>query len=425
VTDAFEAIDFFVDESLFDDPYPYFEYLRETRGPVWIDDRYNMAVVTGHDEEVAVLRDNETFSSCNSPAGPFAALPVEVEGDDAGPVIDQYRDQMPMHEYMVTMDRPQHDDYRGLMKRLFTPKRLAENEDFMWRLADEQMKPFIEVGEVEFSNAYSSPFAGLVIADLLGVPDEDMPRFREYFDAQLQDVGDNTTAMVENPLAFFHDSFAGYIEERRRQPRADVLTHLAEAKFADGSQPDVDTLARESAFVFAAGQETTVRLLTFSLRHLAENPDVQERLRRERELIPTFVEEMLRLESPIKAHFRLARRTTTVGGVRIAAGMTVMLVNGAANRDPRHFEDPTAAKLDRDNARDQLAFSRGIHVCLGQSLARAEGRVTLERVLDRMADIRISEAAHGPADARRWEYLPTWLFRGLTALYLEFTPTGV
>jgi cytochrome P450 len=177
--------------------------------------------------------------------------------------------------------------------------------------------------------------------------------------------------------------------------------------------------------VFAAGQETTVRLLTFSLRYIAEHPEVQDRLRSQRELIPTFVEEMLRLESPIKAHFRLARRTATVGGVRIAAGMTVMLVNGAANRDPRHFEAPTEVRLDRDNARDQLAFSRGVHVCLGQSLARAEGRVTLERVLDRMGDIAISEAAHGPADARRWEYLPTWLFRGLTALHLEFTPTGV
>ena len=280
MTNAFEGVDFFVDESLFDDPYPYFEYLRERKGPVWIDHRYNMAVVTGHDEEVAVLRDNETFSSCNAPAGPFAPLPVEVEGDDAGPIIDRYRDQMPMHEYMVTMDRPQHDDYRGLMKRLFTPRRLAENEDFMWRLADEQMDTFIAAGEVEFSKPYSSPFAGLVIADLLGVPDEDMPRFREYFDAQLQDVGDNTTAMVEDPLAFFQDSFAGYIEQRRRQPRADVLTHLAEARFADGSQPDVDTLARESAFVFAAGQETTVRLLTFSLRYLAEHPEAQDRLRR-------------------------------------------------------------------------------------------------------------------------------------------------
>jgi cytochrome P450 len=183
-------------------------------------------------------------------------------------------------------------------------------------------------------------------------------------------------------------------------------------------------LARESAFIFAAGQETTVRLLTFSLRYIAEHPEVQELLRNDRERIPTFLEEMLRLESPIKAHFRMARRTTTIGDTTIKAGMSVMLMNGASNRDPRRFECPAEAQTDRPNARDHLAFSRGVHVCLGQSLARAEGRVTLERVLDRMADIKISEEKHGPAGARKWEYLPTWLFRGLTSLNLEFTPIG-
>jgi cytochrome P450 len=105
----FEEVDFFIDETLFDDPYPYLDFLREERGPVWIDDRYNMVVVTGHDEEVAVLRDHETFSSCNAPVGPFAELPVKVEGDDANPIIEQYRDQMPMHEFMVTMDPPDHN----------------------------------------------------------------------------------------------------------------------------------------------------------------------------------------------------------------------------------------------------------------------------------------------------------------------------
>ncbi len=118
----------------------------------------------------------------------------------------------------------------------------------------------------------------------------------------------------------------------------------------------------------------------------------------------------------------MARRTTTLGGVVIPAGMSVMLLNGAANRDPRRFECPHEVQVDRRNARDQLAFSRGAHSCLGQSLARAESRVTVERVLDRMADIRIDEAHHGPAGARRWEYLPTWLFRGLSELHLEFTP---
>jgi cytochrome P450 len=201
-----------------------------------------------------------------------------------------------------------------------------------------------------------------------------------------------------------------------------VLTHLAEARFSDGTEPDVAGLAREAAFIFAAGQETTVRLITFSLRYIAENPDVQALLRANRELIPNFLEEMLRFESPIKAHFRMARRTTTLGGITIPAGTSVMLVNGAANRDPRRFEDPAEVRLDRPNAREQVAFSRGAHACLGQSLARSESRVTLERVLDRMADIRVSEAKHGPAGARRWEFLPTWLFRGLIEVHLEFTP---
>ncbi len=416
-----EGIDFFSEQSLFDDPYPYFERLREQNGPVWIEPVYGVAMVTGHDEELAVLRDHETFSSLNAPTGPFPGLPVAVEGDDATSAMEQSRDQMPMHEFMVCMDPPEHNEYRSVLSRFFTPRRLKDNEDFMWRLADEQLDPFIESGRCEFSNQYSSPFAGLVIADLLGVPSSDMPRFRAWFEQRLQDMGAEITG---DPLTFFQDSFARYIVERRVEPRNDVLTAIATATFSDGSEPDVASLARESAFIFAAGQETTVRLLTFSMRHLAEYPDAADRLRNERELIPNFVEEMLRLESPIKVHFRLARRTTTLGGVTIPAGTSVALLNGAANRDPRRFECPNDVQIDRSNAREQVAFSRGVHSCLGQSLARAEARVTLERVLDRMTDIRISEQEHGPVGDRQWDYLPTWLFRGLTELHLEFVPVA-
>ncbi len=418
--DRFEETDFFVDETLFDDPYPYYDYVRAQRGPVWIDPRYDVAVVTGHEEEIAVLRDHATFSSCNSPTGPFPGLPVAVDGDDADPVIDAHRTELPMHEYMVTMDPPRHDEYRGLMWRLFTPLQMKKNEDFMWRLADEFIDRFLDAGEVEFSAQYASPFTGLVIADLLGVPEDDMPRFRAWFDAQVGNISEGS-AITGDPLTFFQDSFTRYITERRERPQTDVLTALAEATFTDGSLPAADELGREAAFIFAAGQETTVRLLTFSLRYLAENPAAQAQLRSDRDLIPNFLEEMLRVESPIKVHFRMARHTTVLGGVPIPAGTTMMLVNGAANRDPRHFDCPAEVLIDRPNARDQVAFSRGAHSCLGQSLARAESRVTIERVLDRMEDIRVSEADHGPADGRRWEYLPTWLFRGLTELHLTFS----
>ena len=126
----------------------------------------------------------------------------------------------------------------------------------------------------------------------------------------------------------------------------------------------------------------------------------------------------------MKADFRLARRSTTIGGVDIAAGTPVMLLNGAANRDPRRFECPDEFRIDRPNAQDHMAFGRGVHSCPGGPLARAEGRVSLERILDRTRDIRLAEEHHGPPAARRFTYEPTWVLRGLSELHLEFTPVG-
>ena len=128
------------------------------------------------------------------------------------------------------------------------------------------------------------------------------------------------------------------------------------------------------------------------------------------------------MESPVKGDFRLSKVPTTVAGVDLPAGTTVMLLNAAANRDPRHFDDPAKFEIDRANARTHLAFGRGIHTCPGAPLARAEARVSLERLLDRTTDIRIAEDKHGPAGARRYNYVPTFILRGLTRLHLEFSP---
>jgi cytochrome P450 len=122
----------------------------------------------------------------------------------------------------------------------------------------------------------------------------------------------------------------------------------------------------------------------------------------------------------VKTDFRLARRTTSIGGVEVAAGTPVMLLNGAANRDPRHFECPAEFRLDRPNVQSHMAFGRGVHSCPGGPLARAEGRVSIERILARTRNISLSEEHHGPPDARRFQYEPTWILRGLSKLYLEF-----
>ncbi len=281
---AFEEIDFFTDEALLEDPYPYFDYLR-AQCPVVATPHHGVVAVSGWEEATEIYRDLATFSSCNSVVGPFAQFPVPLEGDDVSDVIDRYRDQLPMSEHMVTMDPPDHTRERALLMRLLSPMRLKQNESFMWRLADRQLDEFVGRGSCEFISAYAQPFAMLVVADLLGVPEADHQRFREGF-GLLGAAGELRTTKegdVElNALGWLDDWFASYIEDRRRTPRDDVLTELAVAKYPDGSTPEVTSVVRTATFLFAAGQETTARLLATSLKYLAESPQLQDELRGER-----------------------------------------------------------------------------------------------------------------------------------------------
>jgi cytochrome P450 len=310
--------------------------------------------------------------------------------------------------------------------RLITPKRLKENEAFMWRLADRQIDEFVAAGECDLISEYAGPFAMLVVADLLGVPESDHELFRERLGAGSQKhtgtVGSTGKgSLAHSPLEFLYEQFTTYVEDRRREPRGDVMTGLATATFPDGSTPEVIDVVRIAANLFAAGQETTVRLLGTAFLLLGERAELQDLLRADRERVPNFVEEALRFESPIKGDFRLSRVATSVGGVDIPAGTTVMVLNGAANRDPRRFESPDEFQIDRANARQHIAFGHGVHTCPGAPLARAEGCVSVERLLDRLRDLKISEAEHGPAGARRYDYAPTYILRGLKHLHLEFT----
>jgi cytochrome P450 len=417
----FESVDFFTDPSLIPDPYPYFDHLRE-RCPVMSQSDQGVMTITGHQEALAVYKD-PAFSSCVSVAGPFSGLPFEPVGDDIGELIAQHRAQIPMSEHIVTQDPPDHTRTRGLLSRLLTPKRLKENEAFMWRLADEQLDEFVSRGTCEFLDEYARPFSGLVIADLLGVPPEDHEEFRSVFSGKVVGgIEDDSVTRAHNPLEYLEEKFTTHITERRRERRQDVLTELAAAKYPDGSTPEVIDVVRLATFLFAAGQETTTKLLSFGVRMIAEHPELQTLLREDRSKIPTFVEETLRLESPVKCHFRMARTSTSIGDIKVPAGSTVMLLPGASNRDARKFDDPNEFHIDRRNVREHVAFGRGNHSCPGAPLARAEGRISLNRVLDRMADITIAEGHHGPPDARRYTYEPTWQMRGLTDLHLGFSP---
>jgi cytochrome P450 len=412
-----DSIDFFLDPATLEDPFSYYALAR-AQGPIYREPHHDVFMVTGYEETRTIYHDPDTFSSCVSVSGPFPPFPAPLEGDDVSETIESVRDQLLMNDQLPTFDPPKHTRHRALLMKLLTPARLRENEAFMWQRVDAQIDEFIDRGHVEVVRDFAGPFTLLVIADLLGVPSEHHEMFRKH----LQEHGDPDRVAGstnvdkhtdENPLEFLYEYFARYIEERRGEPRQDALTRLAQARFPDGELPEVIDAVRIAANLFAAGQETTVRLITAAMLILARDPAMAERLRADPERIPAFIEETLRMESPVKGSFRMARFKTEVAGVMIPAGGIIMLLNAAANRDPKQFPDPDRFDPERANARTNIAFGSGEHFCPGANLARAEGRVSIARLLARMREIRIPEDT-------RLTYLPTYMLRGLEALPLEF-----
>jgi cytochrome P450 len=418
-------VDYFTNPDVAQDSYEYWDYLR-SQGPVFREPHHGVVAVTGYQEVQTAFKDVDSFSAVNAIGGPFPPLPFIPAGDDISEQIDAHRHEFPIFEHMVVMDPPQHDKARSLLGRLLTPRRLQENTDYIWQLADRQFDEFIAEGRCEFLGDYGKPFATLAIADLLGVPQADRAEIRRNLGAGRAPGGRvgalDHEPVGSNPLQYLDDLFSGYISERRQNPRDDVLTGLATANYPDGSTPPLLEVVRPATFLFAAGQETVTKLLSSAVQVLGDQPELQDRLRTERNLIGPFIEEALRMQSPTKVDFRLARKTTTLGGVHIPAGTVLMLCLGAANRDPRKFENPNQFQVDRKNVREHIAFGRGIHTCAGAPLARVEGKVTINRLLDRTHDVSISEAKHGPKELREYRYAPTFLLRGLTELYIEFTP---
>ena len=421
----------YTDPSLATDPYRHLDYLAAQQ-PVYREPHHGVVMVTGHEEAITVLRHPELFSSATLIVGPdpWKLLPERPDGDDITEFVNAHREYLPQNDQIVTADPPVHTAQRALLMGLITPKRLKENEEFIWRLTDRQLDYILPLGTAEINADYAQPYTLLVIADLLGVPEEDhemllarrglsqMPGTRPGHVAPREPAARTSG---HNTLEVFYDYFSEKIAERREQPLNDVLTGMAQSLFPDGSVPEPIEVARIASNLFAAGQETTVRLIATALRRIAEEPQTQAELRANRDLIPRFIEEVLRTEGPILGEYRLAIKTTELGGVHIPAGTQIFLSNGAANRDPRQFECPAEFRATRENVRRHIAFGHGIHTCPGAPLARSETRITVERLLERTTDIRINEEAHGPAGSHRYDYMKTHMFHGITTLHLDFT----
>ena len=423
------------------DPHPFYETVREI-GPIVQEPHEGVFLVTRYDDILEISRNTDDFSAAPAAYGPWAEglIPARPEGCPFGEAdltadLEQWRSETAFGFIPVlTADPPRHQELRSVLNRLFTPARQQEIEPRLQEMAAEMVAAFAADGEVEFVSQFASRYPFFVITELFGIPREIQDALKEQLRASRVAGAPSREAFaamrdrIRNEDAAAHDGdgggglvptdqqFLDYMRERRQNPQDDILTQLATAHFPDGRLPDLEELVAVSSVTYGAGTGTTADLLTNSMQILAEQPDLQERLRNTPDEIPAFIDEVLRFASPVQGLFRYAKRDAEVDGVRIPAGSIVWLMYGAANRDPEHFEEPGRFALERENARHSVAFGHGPHFCPGQPLARLEGRLAIAELLKRLGNIRIDEAKHEPS----W---PAWfVVRGLESLPLVFDP---
>ena len=413
--------DFYSDPEVINHPREYFDQMR-AKGPITQEKYFNTYMVTGYDEVMEILNNKDgTFSSLTGVVGPKPGIPFEPEGDDISEQLEAHRKEMAWSSHLTTMDGEAHAKARGLMASLLTYKRLKANEDYLYDLTDRLIDGFIDRGHCDIVPEFAHATTVYAICDILGVPMEHRAELLELIGpAPSQLEGDMVHKVGPDPLVLLKDRFDEYIRERQENPTGDLMSDLANSKYKDGTTPDPDLLSRLARFTYGAGQDTTARLITQCVQIMADKPEIQAVMRKDKARLPDLIEEALRYDPPVKVAYRVAVRSTTIGGVDVAAGSIINVAYSAASNDPTHFDHPEVFDIDRPDKRDHLGFSKGLHACLGAPLGRLEARVALEQLLNRTSDIRLSEEHHGKPGVRKFRYEPTYTFRSLAELHVEF-----
>ena len=402
-------------------PFPHYAQMRDEQ-PVLHVEALGMYLVTRHDLVLQILRDPQTYSSQFGGAG----MPLSPEARTA--MSEVIAEGYPRVPTMLTADMPDHTRYRRLVQKAFTPKVVAELEPVIRSIATRLIDSWIDAGRIEFVEQYGVPLPVEVIAHALNVPESRMADFKRWSDDSIAGIGTNITleerVRAEHGVNEFQHYFAAEIEKRKTEPQDDLLTSLLQARIDDDDpdvtdkrpldMPEMLSIVQQ---LLVAGNETTTKLLTETVRLLASNPEEWEKLRADPSRAPLVVEEALRLSTPTQGMFRIATREHELAGVTIPEGARMIIVFASANRDESLYPDPDAFEPGRENLREHLAFGKGIHFCLGAALSRLEGRVTLEEFARRIARFDLAET-------NEYTYFPSFLLRGLTRLDVDVTPAG-
>jgi cytochrome P450 len=313
---------------------------------------------------------------------------------------------------MLSSDPPEHTRLRSLVSQAFTPKRIASLRPRIEQIADELLVPARGETQIELMSQLARPLPAIVIGELLGVPPKDRARFRGWAGQLLsrhEPGGNGELGPALSAIGALGVFLAGLIQERRQEPRDDLISGLLAASEGRDSLREMELLSM-LLLLLIAGYETTTNLIGNGMLALLRHPREIERLRGDRSLLPSAVDELLRFDSPVQATARVAREELELAGERIPKGALVQVLLGSANRDPVRFEDPDRLDVGRSN-NEQLSFGWGVHYCLGAPLARLEAQIALAALLDRFPRWRT-----GHID---FERKPNPFVRGLAKLQLR------
>ncbi|TML65821.1 MAG: cytochrome P450 [Actinobacteria bacterium] len=377
------------------DPYPVFRRLRE-EAPLYYNEPYDFYAVSWFDDVERGFADRETYIS------------------GRGSVLEAIKNDMPVPPgFFIFEDPPRHTVHRGLLSRVFTPKRMNALEPQVRRFCAAALDRLASADEIDFVADLGAQMPMRVIGMLLGIPEADQEGVRSRSDAHLRtEPGQPRDYSVQTVTG---EEFAGYVDWRREHPADDLVTELINAEFEDETGA-VRTLTRDEVLVYVnllatAGNETTNRLIGWTGKLLSDHPDQRRALVADPSGIPNAIEEILRYEPPAPHVARCTSRDVELHGRRIPDGSAVLFLVGAANRDDRRFPEGDRFDVGRRFGH-HLTFVYGAHFCVGAALARLEGRVALEELLARFPDWEVdmdrAELA-STSTVRGWETLPASL----------------
>jgi cytochrome P450 len=375
------------------DPHPLWKRMRD-EAPLYRNEKFDFYALSRYDDVEKALVDWDTYRS-----GKGSTLETIMAGFDIPPGL------------ILMEDPPIHDLHRGLLSRVFTPKAMNAIEPKVREFCARTLDPLVDGGRFDFIADLGAVMPMLTIGMLLGIPEEDQVAIRDRIDEGLR-LDDDTEVPAGDLALAGAELFSDYIEWRAEHPSDDLMTQLLNAEFEDetGTTRKLDRMEILTYVMLlaGAGNETTTRLVGWTGKLLAEHPDQRRELAADRSLVPQAIEEVLRYEAPSPVQARTVNRDVEYYGQTVREGNIMVILNGSGNRDDRHFPDGDRFDIHR-TIDHHLSFGYGLHFCLGAALARLEGRVALDEVLQRWSDWDVdwdnAKQAHTPT-VRGWERLP-------------------